>query len=51
VTETLYIEALDDNTATLDGLKKLGVRISIDDFGIGYSSLSRATVAYGRIVG
>ena len=40
VTETVYIKALEGNTAALDGLKKAGVRISIDDFGVGYSSLS-----------
>ena len=40
VTETVYVKALEGNTAALDGLKKAGVRISIDDFGMGYSSLS-----------
>ncbi|WP_166178451.1 sensor domain-containing protein [Rubrobacter tropicus] len=40
VTETVYVKALEGNTAALDGLKKAGVRISIDDFGVGYSSLS-----------
>jgi EAL domain-containing protein (putative c-di-GMP-specific phosphodiesterase class I) len=40
ITETAYIRALDTNTASLDRLKALGVRISIDDFGSGYSSLS-----------
>ena len=40
ITETTYISALDANTASLDRLKALGVRISIDDFGAGYSSLS-----------
>ncbi|MEJ7843381.1 MAG: PAS domain S-box protein [Rubrobacter sp.] len=40
VTETVYIKALEGNTVALDGLKKAGVRISIDDFGVGYSSLS-----------
>ena len=40
ITETLYIEALRGNTAVLDKLKKMGVRISIDDFGVGYSSLA-----------
>lgn len=29
--------------ATLDGLKRLGVRIAIDDFGTGYSSLASLT--------
>ncbi|HSL01059.1 MAG TPA: PAS domain S-box protein [Rubrobacteraceae bacterium] len=40
VTETAYIQVLEEKTATLDRLKKLGVNISIDDFGVGYSSLS-----------
>jgi diguanylate cyclase (GGDEF)-like protein/PAS domain S-box-containing protein len=40
VTETIYVRALAGNTATLNRLKDLGVRISIDDFGMGYSSLA-----------
>jgi EAL domain-containing protein (putative c-di-GMP-specific phosphodiesterase class I) len=40
ITETLYITALEGNTPALDDLRRMGVRISIDDFGIGYSSLS-----------
>jgi EAL domain-containing protein (putative c-di-GMP-specific phosphodiesterase class I) len=40
VTETVYVHALEGNTATFDRLRSMGVRISIDDFGIGYSSLS-----------
>ncbi len=40
ITETIYIKVLEGNTAVLDGLKRLGVCISIDDFGVGYSSLS-----------
>jgi diguanylate cyclase (GGDEF)-like protein/PAS domain S-box-containing protein len=40
ITETLYITALEGNTSALDDLRRMGVRISIDDFGIGYSSLS-----------
>jgi EAL domain-containing protein (putative c-di-GMP-specific phosphodiesterase class I) len=40
VTETIYVRALAGNTATLDRLKDLGVGISIDDFGMGYSSLA-----------
>jgi diguanylate cyclase (GGDEF)-like protein/PAS domain S-box-containing protein len=40
ITETVYISALDTNTGVLDRLKALGIRISIDDFGAGYSSLS-----------
>jgi predicted signal transduction protein with EAL and GGDEF domain len=40
ITETVYVEALEENTAALDELRRMGVRVSIDDFGIGYSSLS-----------
>jgi diguanylate cyclase (GGDEF)-like protein len=40
ITETVYISALEANTAALDRLKALGIRISLDDFGSGYSSLS-----------
>jgi diguanylate cyclase (GGDEF)-like protein/PAS domain S-box-containing protein len=40
ITETAYIRALEKKTATFDRLKGLGVSISIDDFGVGYSSLS-----------
>jgi diguanylate cyclase (GGDEF)-like protein len=40
VTETLYIRILENNTEALDDLKWMGVRISIDDFGMGFSSLS-----------
>jgi EAL domain-containing protein (putative c-di-GMP-specific phosphodiesterase class I) len=40
ITETVYISAPDANTAALDRLRALGIRISLDDFGSGYSSLS-----------
>jgi EAL domain-containing protein (putative c-di-GMP-specific phosphodiesterase class I) len=40
VTETVYVRALEANTADLDRLRRMGVGISIDDFGTGYSSLS-----------
>jgi predicted signal transduction protein with EAL and GGDEF domain len=40
ITETLYITVLEGNTEALDDLKRMGVRLSIDDFGMGYSSLS-----------
>ena len=35
----MYVRVLEGNTATLDRLRAMGVRISIDDFGVGYSSL------------
>jgi EAL domain-containing protein (putative c-di-GMP-specific phosphodiesterase class I) len=40
VTETIYVRALAGNTETLNRLRDLGARISIDDFGVGYSSLA-----------
>ena len=40
ITETVYISALEANTAALDRLKALGIRISLDDFGTGYSSVA-----------
>jgi diguanylate cyclase (GGDEF)-like protein len=40
ITETVYVKALEGNTAALNDLRRLGVKISIDDFGVGYSSLS-----------
>jgi diguanylate cyclase (GGDEF)-like protein/PAS domain S-box-containing protein len=40
ITETHYIKALKENTAALNRLRKLGIRIAIDDFGVGYSSFS-----------
>jgi diguanylate cyclase (GGDEF)-like protein/PAS domain S-box-containing protein len=40
ITETVYVRALAGNTATLDRLRGLGAKISIDDFGMGYSSLA-----------
>jgi diguanylate cyclase (GGDEF)-like protein/PAS domain S-box-containing protein len=40
ITETAYISAAAAHESNLDKLKGLGVGISIDDFGMGYSSLS-----------
>lgn len=40
VTESALIREPRLAAATLEGLRKLGVRIAIDDFGTGYSSLS-----------
>lgn len=39
ITERVLMEHTEANLETLRGLKALGVRISIDDFGIGHSSL------------
>jgi diguanylate cyclase (GGDEF)-like protein/PAS domain S-box-containing protein len=40
LTESVLMQNSEDVLATLNQLKKLGVRIAIDDFGTGYSSLS-----------
>jgi diguanylate cyclase (GGDEF)-like protein/PAS domain S-box-containing protein len=40
ITETLLMKDRDATAITLERLKKLGVRFSIDDFGTGFSSLS-----------
>jgi diguanylate cyclase (GGDEF)-like protein/PAS domain S-box-containing protein len=40
ITESVLIEHLDDTRKTLESLNDLGVRLSLDDFGKGYSSLS-----------
>ena len=41
ITETLIVEELQQHMVkqTLDSLKEKGIRLSIDDFGAGYSSL------------
>lgn len=40
ITESILIKSLECNIRKLDKLRKLGVRIALDDFGKGYSSLS-----------
>ena len=40
ITETVFVKALEGNTTAVEELKRLGVHVSIDDFGVGYSSLS-----------
>jgi diguanylate cyclase (GGDEF)-like protein/PAS domain S-box-containing protein len=40
ITETAYVSAAAAHESNLDNLKGLGAGISIDDFGMGYSSLS-----------
>lgn len=40
ITESLLLANIEKTMATLHTLRRLGVRISMDDFGIGYSSLS-----------
>jgi len=39
VTESLVIEDVDDAIKTMEAIKSLGAMFSIDDFGIGYSSM------------
>lgn len=40
ITERVLLAETEANLATLRALKQLGVRISLDDFGVGHSSLS-----------
>lgn len=43
VTETSLIKNLNTTSKTLNALKDLGVKIAIDDFGVGYSSFAYLT--------
>lgn len=40
ITETVILKALDKSFVTLTKLRNMGIRISVDDFGTGYCSLS-----------
>lgn len=40
ITEQMFLENTEENILQLSQLKALGVHISLDDFGVGYSSLS-----------
>ena len=40
ITESALMEDEDDTLRNLDGLRDLGFQVAIDDFGVGYSSLS-----------
>ena len=40
LTETMMMHSVDEVIVTLEELKALGVQITVDDFGIGYSSLN-----------
>jgi diguanylate cyclase (GGDEF)-like protein len=40
ITESMLVRDVESVMAQLDGLKALGVRLAVDDFGSGYSSLS-----------
>ncbi len=39
LTESMLLNNIEDTIATMDSLRKFGVRFSLDDFGTGYSSL------------
>ena len=41
VTETAVVKNLDGARATVDALRAAGVRVALDDFGAGFSSLAR----------
>jgi EAL domain-containing protein (putative c-di-GMP-specific phosphodiesterase class I) len=41
VTENAVLQDLAETSAGVERLRRIGVRLSIDDFGVGYSSLSR----------
>lgn len=43
ITETVLLEDTSRVMKTLEGIRKLGVRVALDDFGTGYSSLSYLT--------
>ncbi|WP_165103774.1 MULTISPECIES: bifunctional diguanylate cyclase/phosphodiesterase [unclassified Caballeronia] len=43
ITESTLMEDIERAQGVLDGLRGLGLRVAIDDFGIGYSSLSYLT--------
>lgn len=40
ITESVFIQNIEHTRRALDSMRELGVRIALDDFGIGYSSLS-----------
>lgn len=40
ITEQMFLENTESNLKQISELKSIGIRISLDDFGVGYSSLS-----------
>ncbi|MGY4233608.1 diguanylate cyclase (GGDEF)-like protein/PAS domain S-box-containing protein [Bradyrhizobium sp. USDA 4449] len=43
ITESVFLADSEENLKTLERLKELGISIALDDFGVGYSSLSYLT--------
>jgi diguanylate cyclase (GGDEF)-like protein/PAS domain S-box-containing protein len=43
ITESVFLADSEENLKTLQRLKRLGISIALDDFGVGYSSLSYLT--------
>jgi len=43
ITESVFLADSQENLKTLQRLQRLGVSIALDDFGVGYSSLSYLT--------
>lgn len=43
LTETVFTDTVDDTVTLMQELRKLGVKVSMDDFGSGYSSLNVLT--------
>ncbi|MDR3562124.1 MAG: EAL domain-containing protein [Negativicutes bacterium] len=41
ITESVFMESVEDNADKLIQLQKLGINVSLDDFGEGYSSLTK----------
>jgi EAL domain-containing protein (putative c-di-GMP-specific phosphodiesterase class I) len=41
ITESMVMQNADRAATVLDAIKKMGVRLAIDDFGVGYSSLAQ----------
>ena len=40
ITETMLMQPSDESMQTLRRLNEMGIQLSVDDFGVGYSSLS-----------
>ncbi len=50
ITETLFIERLNEVAEIISKIRDLGVRIALDDFGTGYSSLSYLSTIEADVV-